>query len=1793
MPFVDLPRPGLGSPLDFPKGFSVTPEEDEINEGSDKPEPLSIGDAFQRDLGNIGAAFRTDSSIGAFLARQGVSDEPEPDFHSWEAIKGTKYEPQWESFVDVRSRRAADAMKRQLDMEMDDRKTLDALPWAQRFVLEGAASLADWPTLLPGGAFVKGVKGGFSILRSARNVGLAAAAASAAQEVTLHGLQELRTTGESAVNIGASAVLGGLIGGAGARLLTGAEWRAGVAQIDSLLRSQDQAATLTEHPIFLDVRTRLVATGMPESQAAANAAIVTARYGTRAARLRGAGGTAEDLYRAENIEIRRGEEGAEGRTDGLAADVTAARTFNQEDVTEAFQAWHGSPADFDRFSMDKIGTGEGAQSFGYGLYYAGNKKTGKSYREALAQHRNAVVRLAGDEIAAGRDPAAALRQVFPRITDTEIRAATEAATSKERSGRGVLYEVKIASDPERFVDLDRTVGEQKPAVRERLLAYMREVLLPEQEARYAAYESKYFGGVERLKRSPGHLNPDDFLKYPAMRLAPKTRAEAERMLAYDIPGLRYLDQGSRNKWFFKSSNYVVFDDRAVDIIRKYKQDNEGPQGRITLESNRATIELFARADESTFMHESSHLWLDELVRDASRAGAPAALRADMDTVLRWLGTDDASKIGVEQHEKWARGFEQYLATGKAPSTSLAAAFQKFADWLRAIYRNLTQLGEPISDDVRGVMDRLLATDVEIMGARGPGLPGSVGAAAVRAATLDENAIAGRAASTLAAATEWLNPALRLSQASSPVARDTFLNGFEFSGYLRKNFDGMASEQAAETLAKEWNAGLVMALKATNTVYGDYWKAGGRLSQTAFREAVGRAMRRGDEDPVPQVAAVAKAWRSQVFEPLKEAAIDVGLLPPDVSVKTAASYFSRQWNRNKLVGNEGDFKRRVTDFYAGAMRKDYEGASARHAALKARLEQEVADLEMQAAERGKLLEELPAELKRLREANPVSVALDEELAPLRSQAASAREAKNTAQAKALQGQITEKVERAGQTYADYVTKRNLLQTRISRIRNNIVGREDQVEKTRQSIAETEWRNADRLGRLHRSLTLLEQRMADASPEEWAADLAKARTDFAQTLDASTKAQERFAAARAKKGEEGKQAFEAGDVDKAKAIEAELKQPDPFVTEAKRQREMSEQADRISDIEKTDPEEAVRELRMLAERRLNQTTEIVENETKRMVAMVERLDKADPEKVRARVTDIGKRVADAERRFFDRWEIKALGERVGTDDADFTEAARMISDHVFATLTGKVETKGRPEFITITTRGPMKERTFNVPDELVEDFLDSDVEAVGRRYIRTMASDVELARKFGSPDMTEALQRVRDDYARLRVGAKTEKEALALSKEEERTIRDLEGIRDVFRNGSLSLHPVEQNYARILRGAGQLNYLRSGGEMGLAQLTDTIRPAMVHGLLPYMRLGLAALGGNLKAIKMSVRQAQMAGNVSEMTTGNRLAAITEITDPYSARSPVEGLLNNLTNVASKLNGIRLITDINKSIASVLTQNRILGGATRWAEISKKEKAYLAFLGIDQPMAERIAAQFGAHGETAGGVRVAYTEDWTDPIARRTYRAALNKDVDSIVVERGVADVPLFAHTPTGRAVLQFKAFALASHQRVLLRGLQESPARFTSGLVAMTAMGMFIVWAKALSGNRLDKLPDMAENPGWWIAEGLDRSGVLSVPMEVTNAFEKLTGFNVLKTPLKAFDEGSTLSQRNQNRNELGAFLGPTAGFAQDLLTVGGIPQHLKKQGDVSEAQRNAAERLIPFSSYIGARQMLRYVVNPPD
>lgn len=163
-------------------------------------------------------------------------------------------------------------------------------------------------------------------------------------------------------------------------------------------------------------------------------------------------------------------------------------------------------------------------------------------------------------------------------------------------------------------------------------------------------------------------------------------------------------------------------------INKFYQAARGSFNPATL-----SITLLKNADLSTFLHESGHFFLEvqadiagNLQKEAEVFGrdtlkpSERQILDDTDALLRWFGVQNLAEwygLDFEEkrayHEQFARGFESYLFEGKAPSIELQGLFQRFRAWLVSVYRELKNLNVELTDEVRGVFDRMLATNEQI------------------------------------------------------------------------------------------------------------------------------------------------------------------------------------------------------------------------------------------------------------------------------------------------------------------------------------------------------------------------------------------------------------------------------------------------------------------------------------------------------------------------------------------------------------------------------------------------------------------------------------------------------------------------------------------------------------------------------------------------------------------------------------------------------------------------------------------------------------------------------------------------------------------------------------------------------------------------------------------------------------------------------------------------------------------------------------------------------------------------
>lgn len=525
-----------------------------------------------------------------------------------------------------------------------------------------------------------------------------------------------------------------------------------------------------------------------------------------------------------------------------------------------------------------------------------------------------------------------------------------------------------------------------------------------------------------------------------------------------------------------------------------------------------------------------------------------------------------------------------------------------------------------------------------------------------------------------------------------------------------------------------------------------------------------------------------------------------------------------------------------------------------------------------------------------------------------------------------------------------------------------------------------------------------------------------------------------------------------------------------------------------------------------------------------------------------------------------------------EAEFSDKEAYIKeivDSILSNLKGETRFGAVTNYdFKITERGPLKERTLNfIRDEEVEQFLENDIERIADRYTRIMGTDVELARKFdGDVNLESRLDKVQEEYKLLAERAKTEEERLKIQKEKKQVIDDLTALRDLQRGTYGTPENPDHLIVRGFRVARQLNYASKLGGVVLSSLNDPLNTISIHGFQRFGQ-GLGHVISNLKGYKLNIKEAKRAGNLLEKVLHTRLATMAEITDPLSVgNSRFERFIDNVARLGTKFNGIGLWTDTMKGFSSVISQQRIIKETQKLVrgDIRKNNRTYLAFLGIDANNAKSIADQLDKFATKEKNLWVANTDKWTNSEAVRLYRNALNQDVDRTIITPTKGDVPLFMHKEIGKTIGQFKSFVFASTQQVLLRSLQQKDAAALNGFISAVSAGMLIYYLKTVAAGK-----EPSDDPKKWVVEGIDRSGVSGILMEINNMTEKVTrgkiGVNALI--------GGEIMSRYASRGIVDTLAGPTAGQIKDLATITAAIT----TGDIKESDVKAFRRMLPYQN----------------
>lgn len=441
-------------------------------------------------------------------------------------------------------------------------------------------------------------------------------------------------------------------------------------------------------------------------------------------------------------------------TNSIPTEVDLDKLQKQHNYQYYQSAWHGSPHDFDTFDLGAIGTGEGNQAHGWGLYFAKKKSVSRNYQKELSKRLGTTspklfkVEIPDQETMLDEDKyfkeqnKDVIDKIIPAINNLDIdkrKALLEHykehpsyTTNKEYEKilgkiQGVKREQEYLTDAllnnvnkikekiaretaaEYGYNFDELKADSTLEMAKKLLGEMNEklsTLEKEKEVEWAKEKIRQDKILENIG--------DTFIKSPytgrdfylaLSKAFGGDKGASEFLNSIGVSGITY-------DGYTDGRCYVVFDDKAINIIEKYNQSVNGMTE--IMKDGKRIISIFKTADRSTFLHEMGHVFFDDIQKLASMENAPEQLVTDWNKLKEWSGWVDGENVdNTKAHEKFARGWESYLRSGEAPTSALQRVFRQFSKWLTYIYRSVQRLGGEVPTDIKDVMARMIATQEDI------------------------------------------------------------------------------------------------------------------------------------------------------------------------------------------------------------------------------------------------------------------------------------------------------------------------------------------------------------------------------------------------------------------------------------------------------------------------------------------------------------------------------------------------------------------------------------------------------------------------------------------------------------------------------------------------------------------------------------------------------------------------------------------------------------------------------------------------------------------------------------------------------------------------------------------------------------------------------------------------------------------------------------------------------------------------------------------------------------------------
>lgn len=449
-----------------------------------------------------------------------------------------------------------------------------------------------------------------------------------------------------------------------------------------------------------------------------------------------------------------------------------------------------------------------------------------------------------------------------------------------------------------------------------------------------------------------------------------------------------------------------------------------------------------------------------------------------------------------------------------------------------------------------------------------------------------------------------------------------------------------------------------------------------------------------------------------------------------------------------------------------------------------------------------------------------------------------------------------------------------------------------------------------------------------------------------------------------------------------------------------------------------------------------------------------------------------------------------------------------------------------------------------------------------------------------DMSIPKERVAKEYDQLISNAGGDPGRVAkLTLERDRMLSYIDESIDLLR-GTHKAEEAMTTGARNLAAVRNYNFALRMGSNVISSLADVGAIMLRHGPTAPInfwgrRLSKMVKDGSFKIDRADLaREARAAGVAIEAEVQSRVAAQMDLMDPagsaVAGQNKFQQVSRYLAQAGSKVYLINSWTNAMRRAAFGIYQDRVIRFALDRTTMDKAATQWLADLGISSKHLDAIAEQARKGGaEDHMGIWLANTDKWDNDEIRSIFWAAGRKEVNTANVAPNALEKPRAFQNPILNTLLQFTSFAFASTSRTLGQSAQrivadggfgKDSARIYMGISAMVGIGMLSsvlhngadTWLQRANGTELtewEELPEFDKNPGFWVYQGMSRSGTLGLFSQFADVFENATGYGPMGATQSIFGDEEDLDpvSRYGQSQPLKNVFGPTAGLANDVIT----------------------------------------------